>query len=445
MNYWTQILNALESRIGWQNFSTWLKPTAYSHEENAILYVSVPNTTCKDWISENYMNHILAAVEELHLPVNEVLFLTSGGTEPAEPAGESSTGTAPGAAAAAALEPSRRTAPLNPRYRFDTFVVGGSNELAEAAAERVAKDPAASYNPLFLYGGVGLGKTHLMHAIGNEMQRRLPYWRIVYVSAERFMNEMIQSLKEDSMAGFRTWIRNVDALLVDDVQMLARGERTQEEFFHTFNTLYESKKQIVLSSDCPPKTIAIEERLRSRFEWGLIADIQPPELEVRQAILMKKAEEEHVDLPEEVALFIAEHVKSNVRVLEGCLVRLIAHCSITNEPIRLDIAERVLKNLLAGEHKEVSLEAIQKLVCEKYNVRMNELKAKNNSKRVVFPRQIAMWLARELTDSSLPEIARAFGGKHHTTVLHSVEKIKSKGREDRDFHKQLSLLMASFK
>ena len=401
-----------------------------------MLFVSVPSATWKDWIAEHYLKEIQEVAATLDPPVNEVRFLAEAET-PAAPA--------PTAAPLPRVDASRRDSPLDPRYRFDKFVEGTSNQLALAAAKRVAADPGSSYNPLFLYGSVGLGKTHLMQAIGHELRVRMPHWRIVYVSAERFMNEMIQSLKEDSMASFREWIRNVDVLLVDDVQMLARGERTQEEFFHTFNTLYESHKQIVLSSDCPPKTIAIEERLRSRFEWGLIADIQPPELEVRQAILMKKAEEENFELPEGVALYIAEHVKSNVRVLEGCLVRLIAHCSITGEPIREDIAAQVLKNLLAGEHQEVSLEAIQKLVCEKYNLKLNEMKAKNNTKRVVFPRQVAMYMARELTPASLPEIARAFGGKHHTTVLHSVEKIKTKRQADRDFHKELSQLMASFK
>ena len=262
----------------------------------------------------------------------------------------------PRASSDSAREPPRRDAPLNPRYRFDTFVVGGSNELAQAAAERVAKDPARSYNPLFLYGGVGLGKTHLMHAIGNEMQRRLPHWRICYVSAERFMNEMIQSLKEDSMASFRNWIRNVDALLVDDVQILARGERTQEEFCHAFDTLYEARKQIVLSSDCPPKMIAVQERLRSRFERGLVAEIQPPEVEVRRAILLRKAEEEGFALPGQVAMYIAEHVKSNGRVLEGCMLRLIAHCAITNELPTEAIASHVLKNLLSGTDMKVRLQ-----------------------------------------------------------------------------------------
>lgn len=437
MNPWTQILTSLETRIGSQSFTTWLKPTSFSHQENGTVYVRVPSHTCRDWITEHYLTDIRQAARTLTPPVQDVLFLAEA-EEIAAPA-------------PAVLrnelrnETSRRDSQLNPRYCFDKFVEGNSNQLAVATAKRVAADPGGSYNPLFLYGSVGLGKTHLMQAIGHEMKIRQPHWRVCYVSAETFMNEMIQSLKADSMASFRDWIRTVDVLLVDDVQMLARGERTQEEFFHTFNTLYEFRKQIVLTSDCPPKTINIEERLRSRFEWGMIADIQPPELETRQAILMKKAEVDHLDLPEDVALFIAQHVKSNVRALEGCLVRLMAHCSITGEKVSEEIAGRVLKSLLAGEQKDVSLEAILKLVSEHYNIRIQELKAKNNSKRVVFPRQVAMWMARELTASSLPEIARAFGGKHHTTVLHSVDKIVRKKRTDANFNKELSLLMSSFK
>ena len=400
-----------------------------------MLFVSVPSATWKDWIAEHYLKEIQEVAATLDSPVNEVRFLAEAET-PAAPV--------PTAAPVPRIDACRRDSPLDPRYRFDKFVEGTSNQLALAAAKRVAADPGSSYNPLFLYGSVGLGKTHLMQAIGHELRHRMPHWRVCYVSAERFMNEMIQSLKEDSMASFREWIRNVDVLLVDDVQMLARGERTQEEFFHTFNTIYEFRKQIVLTSDCPPKTIAIEERLRSRFEWGLIADIQPPDKETRQAILMKKAEVDGCHLPEGVAKYIAEHVKSNVRALEGCLVRLMAHCSIANVPITEEVAARVLKNQFAGEQQEVTIDGIQKLVADHFGIRIQELKAKNNSKRVVFPRQIAMWMARELTESSLPEIARAFGGKHHTTVLHSVEKIARKKRTDANFNKELSLLMSSF-
>jgi chromosomal replication initiator protein len=433
---WSQILLWVKERIAPQNFSTWLESTKYCRQEDSTLFVSVPSVTCRDWISEHYLPEIHEASEALQLPVSDVCFLADN-VEIAAPAPAP---TAP----APRFDPTRRDSPLDQRYRFDKFVEGTSNQLALAAAKRVANDPGGKFNPLFLYGSVGLGKTHLMQAIGHELRQRMPHWRVCYISAERFMNEMIQSLKEDSMVSFREWIRNVDVLLVDDVQMLAKGERTQEEFFHTFNTIYEFRKQIVLTSDCPPKTIAIEERLRSRFEWGLIADIQAPDKETRQAILMKKAEVDRFFLPEDVAKYIAEHVKSNVRALEGCLVRLIAHCSINDEILTEEVAARVLKNQFAGEHQEVTLDAIQKLVAEHYRIGMKELKAKNNSKRVVFPRQVAMWMARELTESSLPEIARAFGGKHHTTVLHSVEKIGKRKRADPDFNRELNLLMSSF-
>ncbi len=437
VNAWDLILQILEEKVGAQNFSTWFKSTAYAYEDGPTLFVTVPNATCKDWINEHYLVPIAHALEELHLPFRTVEFMSLA--EQVIPK------KAPAVAGAAQEERLPVFSPkLNDRYQFGTFVVGASNQFAHAACRSVAHDPAGSYNPLFLYGGVGLGKTHLMHAIGHELQQRLPHWRVCYVSAENFINEMIQSLKDDRMSSFREWIRNVDALLVDDVQILAGKERTQEEFFHTFNTIYESRKQIVLSSDCPPKSIAIEERLRSRFEWGLIADIQLPDLETRQAILMKKAEADGFDLPEDVALFIANNVRSNIRELEGCLVRLTAHCSLANEELTEAVAEKVLKNLIHGNQKEVTIEMIQKVVSDHFGLKSHELKARNNSKRVVFPRQIAMWISRELTRASLPEIARSFGDKHHTTVLHSVEKITQRRKIDRDLQRKLSQLMASF-
>ncbi len=436
---WDLIKHDLEPVIGKQNVVTWLNPIGLVDVDGSVK-MQTPNATCREWVMEHYFDAInRVAVQRLGKQL-EMIADSEDGTRDSRPAAPAP----PAATVTPRFDPTRRDSPLDPRYRFDKFVEGTSNQLALAAAKRVASDPGSSYNPLFLYGSVGLGKTHLMQAVGHELRARMPHWRVIYVSAERFMNEMIQSLKEDSMASFREWIRNVDVLLVDDVQMLARGERTQEEFFHTFNTVYEFRKQIVLTSDCPPKTIAIEERLRSRFEWGLIADIQPPDKETRQAILMKKAEVDRCHLPEGVAKYIAEHVKSNVRALEGCLVRLMAHCSITNQPITEELAARVLKNQFAGEQEEVTLDAIQKVVADHFGIRIQELKAKNNSKRVVHPRQIAMWMARELTESSLPEIARAFGGKHHTTVLHSVEKIARKKRTDITFNKELSLLMSSF-
>jgi len=445
MNSWQQILGILEQRVGPQNFSMWLRSTTLSHQDNGTLFVSVPNATAKDWITEHYSIEIREAIATLKLSIQTVEFIAGNAAFSAPPplpvqAARSIEG--PGSRVG--QDPGISGSKLNERYTFESYVVASSNQLAHAAARSVAVDPAGSYNPLFLYGGVGLGKTHLTQAIGHEMRRRYPQFRICYVSAEHLVNEMILSMRDDRMASFREWIRNVDALLVDDVQILAGKERTQEEFFHTFNTLYEAHKQIVLSSDCPPKAIAIEERLRSRFEWGLIADIQPPDLETRQAILLKKAEAEGFVLPEEVALFIASNVRSNVRELEGCLVRLMAYCSLHHKEVSTDVAEEALRSLIEGNQQTVTIEVIQKVVADHFKLRVQELKAKSNSKRFVYPRQIAMWMARELTDASLPEIARAFGDKHHTTVLHSVEKIAHLRKIDRDLHREIGLLMSSF-
>ena len=316
-------------------------------------------------------------------------------------------------------------AQLNPRYTFDAFVIGSGNQFAHAACQAVSQRPSKAYNPLFLYGGVGMGKTHLMQAIGHEIKRRQPHAAICYISSEKFTNEMINSLRYDKMTSFRDKFRNVDVLLIDDIQFLAQKERTQEEFFHTFNALHESMKQIVIASDRPPKELAeIEDRLRSRFEWGLIADIQPPDLETKVAILQKKAEQERVTLPTDVALFIASNIRSNVRELEGALIRLVAHSSLMGAEITLPYTQQVLKNFIDSQARKVTIESIQKAVAEQFGLRLIEIKAKNNSRAIVYPRQIAMYLAKHLTEASLPEIGRQFGGKHHTTVLHSVEKIE---------------------
>jgi len=332
-------------------------------------------------------------------------------------------------------------AQLNPRYTFDAFVIGSGNQFAHAACQAVAERPSKAYNPLFLYGGVGMGKTHLMQAIGHEIKRRLPQAAICYVSSEKFTNEMINSLRYDKMTSFRDKFRNVDVLLVDDIQFLAQKERTQEEFFHTFNALHESLKQIVIASDRPPKELAeIEDRLRSRFEWGLIADIQPPDLETKVAILQKKAEQEKVTLPTDVALYIASNIRSNVRELEGALIRLVAHSSLIGAEITLPYAQQVLKNFIDSQARKVTIESIQKAVAEQFGLRLVEIKAKNNSRAIVYPRQIAMYLAKHLTEASLPEIGRQFGGKHHTTVLHSVDKIDLNRKNDKDLNRLLNKL-----
>ena len=332
-------------------------------------------------------------------------------------------------------------AQLNPKYTFDDFVIGAGNQFAHAAARAVAERPSKAYNPLFLYGGVGMGKTHLMQAIGHEIKKRSPEKSICYVSSERFTNDMINALRYSKMTGFRDKYRNMDVLLVDDIQFLVNKERTQEEFFHTFNALHECMRQIVIASDRPPKELAeIEDRLRSRFEWGLIADIQPPDLETKVAILQKKAESEQVMLPTDVALFIASNIRSNVRELEGALIRLTAYSSLTGGEINLQTAQEVLKNLIDSQVRKITIESIQKAVCEQFGLRQAEIKAKNNSRVIVFPRQIAMYLAKHLTDASLPEIGRQFGGKHHTTVLHSVDKIEQQRKTDKDLNRVLNKL-----
>jgi chromosomal replication initiator protein len=334
---------------------------------------------------------------------------------------------------------------LNPRYTFDSFIVGASNQFAHAAAVAVAEQPSKSYNPLFLYGGVGLGKTHLMQAIGHSLKRRNPAMRLTYISAEKFTNEVISSIRFERMAAFRDRFRNMDVLMVDDIQFIATRERTQEEFFHTFNALYDQQKQIVISSDCPPKEISsIEERLRSRFEWGLIADIQPPDLETKIAILQKKAESERVQVPDDVAEYIARAIKSNIRELEGALIRLMAYASLTGADLNLATAQQVLKNIIETQEKKVTIEQIQKRVGEVFGLRAQDLKMRSNSKVIAYPRQVAMFIVKQLTSASLPEIGRQFGGKHHTTVLHSINKIESLRHSDKDLNKTINRLLDSF-
>jgi chromosomal replication initiator protein len=334
------------------------------------------------------------------------------------------------------------TTQLNPRYTFETFVIGSGNQFAHAAAQAVSQSPSKAYNPLFIYSGVGMGKTHLIQAIGHEVKRRDPNSVICYISSEKFTNEMINSLRYDKMRAFRDKFRNVDVLLIDDIQFLAQKERTQEEFFHTFNSLHQSMKQIVVASDRPPKELAeIENRLRSRFEWGLIADIQPPDLETKVAILQKMAELEHVKLPADVALYIASNIRSNVRELEGALIRLVAHSSLMGGvEISLPYAQQVLRNFIDSQARKITIEAIQKSVAEQFGLRLIEIKSKNNARAIVYPRQIAMYVAKHLTEASLPEIGRQFGGKHATTVLHSIEKIEETRKVDRDLNRLLNEL-----
>jgi chromosomal replication initiator protein len=335
---------------------------------------------------------------------------------------------------------------LIPRYTFDTFVVGSSNQFAHAACRAVAETPSRSYNPLFIHGGVGLGKTHLMHAIGHYVLNHHQGLALTYISSERFMNEMINAVRYDGILEFRARYRSVDVLLVDDIQFVSGKEGTQNEFFHTFNALHDAQKQIVISSDRPPNEIpALEERLRSRFEWGLIADIQPPDLETRVAILKKKAEAEFVGLADDVALYMASRIRSNIRELEGSLIRLIAYSSLTKSPLTIDLAQHVLRGSDGSDEQAISIEQIQKFVAEYYRLKLSELKSRNNSKSIALPRQVAMYLCKTLTHASLPEIGRSFGGKHHSTVIHSINKVEEMRKKQEDFDHQVKALLNNFK
>ena len=452
LNPWLQILAALEKKVIRQSFETWLKPTRYSHAAGRVLYVRVPSPEFQH-IGDKYGDLIQEAIDLQSLEFDDVCFVTAE-EDPSIPPQRKDGGfgpvpthapTAPPVAPARTPEQARfdwsTAAQLNPRYTFDAFVIGNGNQFARAASLAVAERPSKAYNPLFLYGGVGMGKTHLMHAIGHEVKRRQPVASICYVSAEKFTNEMITSLRNDRMTSFRDRFRSVDVLLIDDIQFIAQKERTQEEFFHTFNALHESMKQIVIASDRPPKELAeIEDRLRSRFEWGLIADIQPPDLETKVAILQKKAESEQVQLPTDVALFVASNVRTNVRELEGALVRLIAWCHLNRMEITLASTQQCLKQFIDMQVRKITIEAIQRAVSEQFGMRVSDLKQKNNSRNVVVPRQIAMYLAKQMTEASLPEIGRQFGNKHHTTVMRSIGKIDELRRTDKDLQRTLNKL-----
>ena len=435
-NPWVRILDALEKKINRHSYDTWLKPTRYSHASGGILFVRVPNPDFQQ-VGDKYGDLIQEALDNLGLEYQDVQFVADN--DPASTPVRHDGGLSRPQPVAQSRFDWDGAAQLNPRYTFDAFVIGSGNQFAHAACQAVAERPSKAYNPLFLYGGVGMGKTHLMQAIGHEIKRQQPQAAICYISSEKFTNEMINSLRYDKMTTFRDKFRNVDVLLIDDIQFLAQKERTQEEFFHTFNALHESMKQIVIASDRSPKELAeIEDRLRSRFEWGLIADIQPPDLETKVAILQKKAENEKVTLPTDVALYVASNIRSNVRELEGALIRLVAHSSLIGAEITLPYAQQVLKNFIDSQARRVTIESIQKAVAEQFGLRLAEIKAKNNARAIVYPRQIAMYLAKHLTEASLPEIGRQFGGKHHTTVLHSVEKIEKQRATDKDLNRLLN-------
>ncbi len=438
MNAWHEVLSILKNKVNPQSYQTWLRPTRFSHLAGNTLYVRVPNREFQDWIHEHYGRLINDALGRLNSAAEQVTYVLEENTERNAPEnGELK-------AVQGKLDFDSVEHQLNPRYTFDSFVVGSCNQFAHAAARAVADQPSKAYNPLFLYGGVGLGKTHLMQAVGHAIKKNARDMRLAYVSSEQFTNEVINSLRYDRMVSFRDRYRNVDVLLMDDIEFIAGKERTQEEFFHTFNTLYEAQKQVVISSDCPPKEITgLEERLRSRFAWGLTADLQAPDLETKLAILAKKAETHGVKLPDNVAHFIASSIRSSVRDLEGALTRLVAYSSLTGDEITLAMAQHHLKNLVDSDERHVSIENIQRVVCREFGLSLSQLKAKNNSRTVAYPRQVAMYLSKELTPSSLPQIGREFGGKHHTTVLHSITKIGELRKSDRDLNRLINKLSES--
>jgi chromosomal replication initiator protein len=429
-NLWDDVLARVESKINRHSFATWFRPTSYLAQDHGTLRIGVPNAQFREWLSKNYRGILQEALSEVGQGQLQVIFEEHSEEAPSQQA--------------ATVE--RETALLNPKYTFDSFVVGSSNQFAHAAARAVAEIPSKSYNPLFIYGGVGLGKTHLMHAIGHYILAREKKLNLAYISTDRFINEMINAIRFDRLPAFRSKYRAIDVLLIDDIQFIAGKDRTQEEFFHIFNALHDGQKQIVVSSDCPPRQIpTIEERLHSRFEWGLIADIQAPDIETKIAILRKKAEAERVFLPENVALFIASKVKTNIRELEGSLIRLIAYASLTGRDIDLPLAQETLRDLLHAEEKPVSIEMIQKFVADHYSLKISELKAKNNSKSIAQPRQIAMYLTKSLTGASLPEIGKEFGGKHHSTVIHSIRKIDDMRKQDPEFDRLIHSFVQAFR
>jgi len=462
MNVWGRILHSLKGRLNQQTLDTWFTPIQFESLDSSqhVLRLRAPNQDVKDWIVSNYGKVLAESLNEQRLSGYSVGWVVGKVADwvpaelPLQPAApvapdetevtaSLSTNTNPSVTiteSPALAEPS-----LSSKYTYESFVVGSCNQFAHAASLAVAEAPGRTYNPLYLYGGVGLGKTHLMHACGHAIKSRNQHLKLCYISSERFMNDLINAIRYDKTQSFREKYRSVDVLLIDDVQFMAGKERTQEEFFHTFNALYDQQKQIVISSDCPPREIpTLEERLHSRFEWGLIADIEPPDLETKIAILKRKGDLIGVSIPDDVAMFIAGRVKSNVRELEGSLVRLIAIASLRGEPISKSLAQDAIRNFAKEEESGViTIQQIQKAVASTYKLTSEELISKNNARQISHPRQVAMYLCKHLTKHSFPEIGRAFGGKHHTTVMHSVEKIEALVATDETLQRLISELSES--
>lgn len=450
------LFSSLQRRLGRQTFDTWFRPLEFrTSPREQVLYISAPNAVVKDWVIAHYEHALTESLVELQLDRYRVQW-----SLPGKPVQSSTvdrdliqTPEAPDRLPSLIREdgevPFAEGVPsiLNEKYKFSNFVVASCNRFAHAAAKAVAESPGRTYNPLYLYGGVGLGKTHLIQATGHAIKAADPSLQVAYLSLERFMNELINAIRYgyDKTRVFRERYRSIDVLLIDDVQFIAGKERTQEEFFHTFNALYDAQKQIVLTSDCPPRDIPeIEERLHSRFEWGLIADIEPPDLETKVAILRHKAEIQGIELPDDVALFLASQSKHNIRELEGHLIRVLAMASLRGVPVSKQLAQDAMRNVSAvAETNTITIPMVQKVVADFYKVSLDDLKARSNMRQVLVPRQVAMYICKRLTNKSYPEIARQFGGKHHTTVMHSVEKIDQLMSSDREMQSMVNKLIES--
>ncbi|PFA98188.1 chromosomal replication initiator protein DnaA [Priestia megaterium] len=439
---WNRALDQIEKKLSKPSFETWLKSTKAHALQGDTLIITAPNDFARDWLESRYSNLIAETLYDLTGEELDVKFII-----PPNQAEEEFDIQAPKKKVNKDEGAEFPQSMLNSKYTFDTFVIGSGNRFAHAASLAVAEAPAKAYNPLFIYGGVGLGKTHLMHAIGHYVLDHNPAAKVVYLSSEKFTNEFINSIRDNKAVEFRNKYRNVDVLLIDDIQFLAGKEQTQEEFFHTFNTLHEESKQIVISSDRPPKEIpTLEDRLRSRFEWGLITDITPPDLETRIAILRKKAKADGLVIPNEVMLYIANQIDSNIRELEGALIRVVAYSSLINKDINADLAAEALKDIIpSSKPRVITIQDIQQIVGQEFNIKLDDFKAKKRTKSVAFPRQIAMYLSRELTDFSLPKIGEEFGGRDHTTVIHAHEKISKLVQTDTDLQKQIKEISESLK
>lgn len=426
---WEKTLNIIKSEMSEVSFNTWIKSCEPLSISSDSIRLGVPNEFTKDILEQRYKDLVTNAIKLISSKKYNIEFLIESDTSelPSE-----DTTLRHNKKNSAVVVNDLMLATLNPKYTFDSFVIGNSNRFAHAASLAVAESPAKAYNPLFIYGGVGLGKTHLMHAIGHYILQNNSKSKVVYVSSEKFTNELINAIKDDKNEEFRNKYRNIDVLLIDDIQFIAGKERTQEEFFHTFNALHEASKQIILSSDRPPKEIpTLEDRLRSRFEWGLIADIQAPDFETRMAILKKKADVENLNVANEVMVYIATKIKSNIRELEGALIRIVAYSSLTGRDITVDLATEALKDIISNKQsKNITIETIQDVVSSYYNLRVEDLKSQRRTRNIAYPRQIAMYLSRKLTDLSLPKIGEEFGGRDHTTVIHAYEKISGSLKND---------------